>query len=94
MARKVNKRLVGWLTAFAVVVTTMLGVVMVKSLEQTDPAHYVSQAERRAADEDWAQARMYYHRAYQISQDPRYLLRAGEMSYRQGDRRSLADRSP
>lgn len=85
MARQLNKKLVGTLTVLGFVVTTGLGVVMVKSLEQTDPTHYVEQAKQCAAKQEWIQAKNYYLRAFSISKDPAYLVGAGRMLYEKGD---------
>ncbi len=85
MAKKINKKLIGSLALVGVLVTSAVGVLMIKSLQQTDPTHYVEQAELRAKEQDWAQAKDYYRRAYYISKDPKYLMLAGQMLYENGD---------
>lgn len=84
MAKRVNKTLIGVMTAVAFVLMTVAGVLMVHRLQQTDPRHYAERAERYAAESDWEQAKLYYFRAYSVSQDATYRVLAGQMLYEQG----------
>ncbi|MEE9293662.1 MAG: tetratricopeptide repeat protein [Phycisphaerae bacterium] len=88
MAKRVNKKVVGVLTGMAFLLVTGTGLVLVGSMQKTDPAHWARLGEGSAAEQDWEQARYYYFRAYQVSKDPVYLVHAGEMQYRNGDERS------
>ena len=79
MAKRLNKNLVVGLAALGFVVTTVAGVLMVYQLQKTDPAEFERRAEQYAEEADYARASAFFTRAYQASQDPVYLLRAGDM---------------
>lgn len=85
MAKKVNKNIVAALTAVGFVATTAIGVLMIKSLQKSDPKHWVEIAEQAAAAEDWEQAKLNYYRAFQVSKDPKYLVDVGSMLYEAGN---------
>lgn len=85
MAKRVNKNVVGLLTFVGFVVVTLTGFLVIKSLRQTDPSHYVRLAEERASNKDWDQARVYYLRAYNVAKDPSYLVQAGQTLYEKGN---------
>ncbi len=85
MARKINKPLVGALTFAGFVVMTAVGVIMVLSLRQTDPTHYVELAKKCASENDWLQAKSFYMRAANVSGDAKYYVEAGKMLDEKGD---------
>ncbi|NOT00913.1 MAG: tetratricopeptide repeat protein [Phycisphaerales bacterium] len=85
MARQLNKRVVGVVTAIGFMVATTVGVVLVRNLRPTDHTYYVKQAEACAARQDWIQAKNFYVRAYTISKDARFLVDAGRVLFDGGD---------
>ena|GEM_PF-4808016 len=85
MAKRLNKNLVGGLTALAFVVIAAAGVFMVSSLGHVDPQHYVQKAEGFAADGDYDKAATCYWRAFRVSENPEYLVDVGNMTELSGD---------
>ncbi len=85
MAKKVNKTVVGGLTAVFAMMFTAVGVYGVYSLKQDDPQQFVDRAEEAAAAGDYEQARIFFNRAYNVSENAIYLVRIGEMSYAEGN---------
>ncbi len=87
MAKRLNKNLVIGLAAVGFVLMTAAGIVMVYQLQQTDPREFVKRAEGYAKEKEWNQAKVFYMRAYSASQDPVYLVRAGDMMAADGKER-------
>lgn len=87
MAKKLNKNMVLALTAVGFLLTTAAGILMVYSFQEKDPAEFEAKAKEYAASEDWDRASLYYRKAYGVSENPIYLVRAGNMLYEQGDER-------
>ncbi|MCH7839800.1 MAG: tetratricopeptide repeat protein, partial [Planctomycetes bacterium] len=85
MAKRVNKTLVGFLAAAGFVVMTFAGLAMIYQLRQIDPAHYEKLAQDRVQEGDFEQAKTYYWRAFDVSNDAHYLVEVGNMFYKQGD---------
>lgn len=85
MAKKLNKNMVLALTAVGFLLTTAAGILMVYSFQEKDPADFEAKAKEFAASEDWNRAALYYRKAYNVSEDPVYLVRAGNMLYEQGE---------
>ncbi len=83
--KKVNKTLVGSLTAIGFLVVTITGSLVVRSLKRSDPVHWVELAEAAAEEQDWTQAKFYYGRALQVSDDASYLIDMGRMEYEAGE---------
>ncbi|MFH0982083.1 MAG: tetratricopeptide repeat protein [Planctomycetota bacterium] len=85
MAKRLNKNLVGGLTALAFVAITAAGVFMVSSLRETDPERYAQTAKTKAESGDYETAAIYYGRAFQVSENPEYLVELGKMKELNGD---------
>ncbi len=91
MAKKLNKSVVGLLTAFTFVLVTTVGVIAMYSLKQDDPQLFVERAEQALANDDYEQALNYYRRAYGVSEDPAYLVPVGDMSYALGNEQDASN---
>ena len=87
MAKRLNKNVVGGLTALAFVVITAAGVFMVSALRKVDPEQHAQKAARLAGEGDYEKAAIYYGRAFQVSEpkDPKYLVQVGNMWELNGD---------
>lgn len=87
MARKLNKNLVGALVLSMMVLTTVIGVILLKNLPDQDPAKYVADAKRFLAEGKAEQAMKSYARAYQKdpNKDSEYLVEAGRCAIEDGD---------
>ena len=73
MAKRLNKNLIIGLAVLGFTVTTAAGILMVKELQQKDPAEFVKRADEMESKEDWRQASQYYMRAYRatlVSEEP------------------------
>ncbi|UCF35053.1 MAG: tetratricopeptide repeat protein [Phycisphaerales bacterium] len=79
MAKRVNKNLAVTLSVLGFVAIIAVSIVMIKQLEQRDPQEYVVRAEQHRMAEEWDQAAMFYSRAYNVRNDPKYLVDQGEM---------------
>ncbi|NOX57564.1 MAG: tetratricopeptide repeat protein [Planctomycetes bacterium] len=78
-SKKINKNLIGGLTALAFVVMTGAGIMVVNHYRLSDPTELVRRAEEFEKAKDWKSAGYYYRRAYKAAEDPTYLLRYGDM---------------
>ncbi|MHC4695984.1 MAG: tetratricopeptide repeat protein [Planctomycetota bacterium] len=86
MARKrINKKLVVGLTFFVFLTVIILSVLMLRQLQQGDPQRFVALAERYEAKEEWRQAALFYHKAWENGGDHTHLVRAGEMLTQEGE---------
>ncbi|GJM25337.1 MAG: hypothetical protein DHS20C16_17520 [Phycisphaerae bacterium] len=85
MAKRVNKNLIVGLTALAFVVVTGAGLALIYGGKLSDPTELVARAEEFAEAEDWAQAAIYYRRAYGASEDPIYMVRFADMLRESGN---------
>lgn len=82
MAKKLNKNLVLGLAVLGFAITTAAGIALVQILQRSDPAELAAKGERYAKSEDpedWLRAYQYYNRAYNVSDDARYLIPAADM---------------
>ncbi len=79
MAKKVNKNMVVGLTGVGFVLMTGAGLAMIFQLRDVDPAGFTSKAEQHRELEEWGKARLYYHKAYTVSEDEKYLVEEGQM---------------
>ena len=80
MAKRLNKNVVMGLTAVAFLVLTVSGVLMVRQLQQGDPREHAAKAEAFAKDQEYDRAKTHFRQAFRISEDPKYLVRAGDMA--------------
>ncbi len=89
MAKRLNKNLVGGLTALAFVVITAAGVFMVSALREVDPEQFARKAEGFAEAGDYDKAAIYYFRAFRVSDpnNPKYLVGVGNMQELNGEER-------
>ena len=87
MAKRLNKNLVGGLTALAFVVITAAGVFMVTALREVDPEQFAKKAEGFADVGEYEKAVVYYYRAFRVSDpnNPKYLVGVGNMRERNGE---------
>ncbi len=79
MAKKLNKNLVVGLAALGFAVTTVAGVVLVKTLQQSDPTELAAKAEAYVEQEDWQRAAQFYSRAFAVSNEAIYRVRTADM---------------
>ncbi|MCK4659833.1 MAG: tetratricopeptide repeat protein [Phycisphaerae bacterium] len=81
MAKRLNKNLVGALTALVFIVITAAGVFMATALRKVDPEQYAKKAQSFEQEGDYEKAVLYYGRAYHFSEPkaPGYLVAVGNM---------------
>ncbi len=99
--KRLNKNLIVGLTAFAFVVMTSGGVLLVSGLSESNPERFAELGEEAFAKGNWDAARSFYARAYTIAKDSAYLVPIGDAYMAEGDeqravttwRRAVADRS-
>lgn len=92
MAKRLNKNVVVGLTVAGMVVTTLAGILMIRSLPKQDPQPIAEQAKAASDRGDYAQAWKMYQRAAQrakIAGDPvrrnEYYMLAGDAALASGD---------
>ncbi|HUW81469.1 MAG TPA: tetratricopeptide repeat protein [Phycisphaerae bacterium] len=85
--RRLNKKLVTGLTVGLLVVVAVGGVVLIASLPQTDPTPYVKQATDAYQASDFEKAYRAYTQAWNVAQDPQWLVEAGYAAKRMGSAR-------
>ncbi|MFQ5489191.1 MAG: tetratricopeptide repeat protein [Phycisphaerae bacterium] len=85
MAKRINKNMVAALAFVGFGIMTTAGVLMILALRNTDPESFVEIAKQHAEAEEWQEAGLYYHRAYDVSQDEKYLVEVGQMVYNSGN---------
>ncbi len=83
--RRLNKNLVVLLTLSAFAMMILLAVLMLGQLQKRDPKYFVALAEQSAEQQQWQQAAMFYHEAWDRSGDAEFLVEVGEMWLRGGD---------
>ncbi len=88
MARqRLNKKLVTGLTVALMLVFAVVGVILIAKLPQTDPTPYVQQALEAYEAGDMDKATRAYGQAWNVSQDPKWLVEAGHAGQAKGDAR-------
>lgn len=86
MARKkLNKNLVITLTLFVFASVIVLSVLMLRQLQRSDPQHFIALAEKYKAEGHWAQATLFYTKAWERTRDHQYLIAAGDMQLEAGE---------
>jgi tetratricopeptide (TPR) repeat protein len=85
MPRRVNKPAVAIVTLAVMGMTIVAGVLLVKSIPSTDPAPMVRKAQEAIAKGQYRMAVQCYQRAYQRSQDTKYLVLAGDAARDMGE---------
>ncbi len=86
MARKrLNKNVVVGLTLFGFFCAIVVSVLMLRQLQKSDPEHFVSLAQRYIEQEQWQQGAVFYLKAWEVSQDPQYLVTYGDMLLNAGE---------
>lgn len=83
--KRVNKNLVAGVTIFVFLCAIGASVLALRQLQQVDPQHFVTLADRYAADEQWLQAGLFYRKAYELSQNPGHLVTYGDMLLNSGE---------
>ena len=89
--RRLNKKLVTGLTVGLLLVVAVGGVVLIASLPQTDPTPYVKQATDAYQASDFEKAYRAYTQAWNVAQDPRWLVEAGYAAKRMGSARDAQE---
>ena len=84
MARKLNKNVVIGLSLFSFAAMIALSAAMIWMLQKRDPQHYAQRAEGYRLKSEWEQARVFYNKAWLLSNDVQYLVKTGEMFLNQG----------
>jgi tetratricopeptide (TPR) repeat protein len=85
MPRRVNKPAVAIVTLVVMGMTIVAGVLLVRSIPSTDPAPMARKAEEAIARGEYRMAVQCYQRAYQRSQDVKYLVLAGDAARDMGE---------
>lgn len=86
MARKrLNKNVVVGLTLFGFLCMILASFLMLRNLRNVDPQHFVSLGQQYAAQGQYRDAALFYLKAWQVSQDPAYLVPHGEMLLAEGE---------
>jgi len=85
MAKQLNKNLIVILTIIAFGVILALSVVMLQRIERSDPKYFVELAERASKEQHWQQAAVFYNRAWELSNDARYVVLVGDMLLEDGE---------
>jgi tetratricopeptide (TPR) repeat protein len=83
--KQLNKRLVVGLGLFGFACMVLLSVLMLRQLQRRDPKYFVALAEAAAGQEQWQQAALFYHEAWERSGDAAFLADVGEMLLREGE---------
>lgn len=83
--KRLNKKLVIMLTLFAFVMMTILSVLMLRQLQSGDPRRFVDLAEQFESKGEWMQAALFYHKAWERSNDWAYIVAQGDMLLRDGE---------
>ncbi|MFQ5462616.1 MAG: tetratricopeptide repeat protein [Phycisphaerae bacterium] len=85
MAKKrLNKKLVLLLSLLAAMTMIGLAMVMLVQLQGTDPERFAELARSATEAEEYEQASLFYHKAWQRSGDPRYLVQRGSVELSAG----------
>ena len=84
MAKKLNKNMVIGLSLLGFAAMIALSAVMIWMLQKRDPQHYAERAEVYRQKGEWAQAQVFYSKAWLLSSDVEYLIKQGEMFLNQG----------
>ncbi len=84
MAKRINKNVIIGLAGLGFVITTAVGIFLVTALKQDDPTEFEKRAIAFKEQKDWQRAEQFYLRAYQVSNDPIYLVHTGNMLYQRG----------
>ncbi|MEK6676859.1 MAG: tetratricopeptide repeat protein, partial [Planctomycetota bacterium] len=88
MAKKqINKNVVVLLSLFGFTGVILVSALMLRQLQQRDPQHFVTLAERYRQSSDFEQAALFYLKAFERSEDPTYLVAYGQMKLEGGDLR-------
>ncbi|MGD2108582.1 MAG: tetratricopeptide repeat protein [Phycisphaerae bacterium] len=86
MARKrLNKNLVVGLTLAVFAAIVGLSFVMLRQLQQRDPAYMIEVAKRYEREEAWTTAALFYEKAWERSGDPMHLVFRGDMLLNEGE---------
>lgn len=85
MAKRVNKPAVALLTIGLMIVLTVVGVLLVKSLPTTNVTPIVKSAEQSFAKKDYRDAVGLYKTAFDRSHDPKWLVEAGKVAREWGE---------
>lgn len=84
MAKRLNKKIVGGLAAVLFAAVVLGAYVALLRLQPSDPAQFVELATLAAGKGEWDEAALFFLRAARVSDDPSYLVRAGDMSLEAG----------
>ncbi len=85
MPRRVNKPAVAAMTLVLMAIVTVAGVLLVRAIPSKDPAPLVAKAEQAISSGNYKLALECYQRAYGRSQDPQYIVLAGDAAREMGD---------
>lgn len=85
--RRLNKNVVLILTLVGAMALVGISVVMLRSLQATDPARFAQMAEAAEAEENWELAVLFYIKAFERSKDPKYLVKRGNAAMEWGELR-------
>ncbi len=83
--KRLNKNVVIGLTLFTFACMIFASFLMLQRLRNVDPKHFVNLAEQYAEKEQYKEASMFYVKAWQVSQDPAYLIPHGDMLLNEGE---------
>ena len=83
--KRLNKNMVVGLTIFGFACMILASFLMLRNLRDVDPKHFVSLAEQYAAQSQYRDASLFYLKAWQVSQDPVYLVPHGDMLLSEGE---------
>ena len=81
MAKKANKQIIVVLTAAGFLLTTVAGVILARNMRQMDPEYYATKARQFMEEDDYLRAGQYFVRAFNVSEQAKYLIGAGDAFY-------------
>ena len=77
--KRLNKNLIVSLTLFTLVMIVVVSVLMLRQLKQRDPKHFLELAQQYEREGDWQSAVIFYNKAWQRSNDAKYLVSIGDV---------------
>ncbi|MGB0714850.1 MAG: tetratricopeptide repeat protein, partial [Phycisphaerae bacterium] len=83
--RRLNKNVVLILFLVGAAMLVGISVVMLQSLQATDPARFATMAEAAEQEENWELAVLFYYKAWERSNDASYLVKRGNAAMEWGE---------
>ncbi len=84
-ARRINKSVVVSLTLFVFAMTIVSAILVLRRVQQRDPAYFVEIARQYEQNGEWQNAAVFYKKAWDRSQNATHLVPLGDVLLKNGD---------